>query len=108
MERKFIIDIQKINNYITQAQKKPNRTDWELTMFCLNCKKLRINWNLIIEINENSWEIKINWMTNIYEKFKFIPTWYKIDEKTKLYRQVKLAMSEAKNYWIYESVFKEI
>ena len=107
MEREFIVNYENLDNLIIQWQRNPERTDWELTMLRNNLKNTTQDLNeLRITINESNWEIKINWKNEI--NFKTIPTWYNIDKKIRKYRQVKQAMEEAKNRWIYNEIFKEI
>ena len=36
-----------------------------------------------------------------------LPTWYEMDNKTRLYHQVKLSMEEAEKRGIFEQIFKE-
>ncbi len=113
MEREFIFNYNALDNYLNEHQKDPNRTDWELTMLRNNCKKyLDITKkdlkNFIISINDDTWDISINWQKNLQDKFDTLPTWYKMNKKSKLYRQVKFAMEEAKERWIYDQIFKEI
>ena len=50
---------------------------------------------------------KMNWKIDLQNKFYMLPTWYKMNNKDKLYHQIKLAMDEAKNRWIYDLIFKE-
>lgn len=107
MKREFIINYEKLDDFINQWQKNPNRTDWELTMFRNNLKNIKQDSNkLKMMINESDWEIEINWQANL--EFRTIPTWYSINKKTKLYHQVKEAIKEAKHFWIYDKIFNEI
>lgn len=113
MERKFLFNYDALDNYLNEQQKNPDWTDWELTMLRDNCKKhIKKDWNksneYIISINEDTWDISIDWQTNLQDKFQMLPTWYKMDNKTRLYRQIKLSMEEAEQRWIYEKVFKEV
>lgn len=113
MERKFLFNYERLNNYLIEWQKDPNWTDWELTVFRDNCRNNIANVlnnpeECIITINESTWEIKINGESDLQDKFYMIPTWFKMSNKAKLYRQIKLAMEEARNRWIYNQVFKEI
>ena len=113
MERKFLLNYKTLNDYINEHQKDLDRTDWELTIFRDNCKKyltetLNKSSEYYMIINEDTWEITINWQTDLKNKFYMIPTWYEMNNKDKLYHQVKLAMEEAKNRWIYDKIFKEI
>lgn len=113
MERKFILNYNALNNYISEQQKDPNRTDWELTMlrdnFWKNLVDVLSNDNeSIIIINETTGDICINWQNNLEDKFNMIPTWYEISKKDHLYHQVKQSIEEAKNRWIYDQIFKEI
>ncbi len=113
MERKFLFNYDALNSYINEEQKKPNRTAWELKILRNNCKNNLVD-NLsdpkeyTIIINESTWDIIINGQTDLQDKFYMLPTWYKMSNKSKLYRQVKFAMKEAKDRWIYDQVFKEI
>ncbi len=113
MERKFLFNYNALNSYINEEQKKPNRTAWELKILRNNCKNNLVD-NLsdpkeyTIIINESTWDIIINGQTDLQDKFYMLPTWYKMSNKSKLYRQVKFAMKEAKDRWIYDQVFKEI
>ena len=111
MERTFLFNFSVLDNYLNEHQKDSNRTDWELTMFRNNFKKYVLSEILndyYIKIDEDTWEISINWQTDLKDKFHMIPTWYEMSNKEKLYHQVKLAMEEAKNRWIYDKIFKEI
>jgi hypothetical protein len=113
MERKFLFNYDALDNYLNEQQKNQDRTDWELTMLRDNCKKhLKKDWDksneYIISVNEDTWDVSINWQTNLQDKFQMLPTWYKMDNKTRLYRQIKLSMEEAEVRWIYEKIFKEI
>lgn len=113
MERKFIFKYDALNDYLTENQKNPNRTDGELTLLRDNCRSnltdvLFSQKEYIIIINETTWEIKINGERNLEDKFYTIPTWYKMTNRDRLYHQVKQAMEEAKNRWIYDQIFKEI
>lgn len=113
MQRKFTFNYDALNNYLAESQKKPNRTDGELTMLRDNCKNnlkdaLSNSKECIIIIDESTWDITINWENDIKDKFYMIPTWYEMSNKDKLYHQIKEAMDEAKNHWIFNQVFKEI
>ncbi len=113
MERKFIFNYNVLNDYISEQQKNPNRTDWELTILRDNFWKnlLDVLWNndeSIIIIDEINGDITINWQNNLEDKFYMIPTWYEISKKDHLYHQVKQSIEEAKNLWIYNQIFKEI
>ena len=37
-----------------------------------------------------------------------LPTWYEMNKKARLYRQIKLSMEEAEKRGIFEQIFKEI
>lgn len=113
MKRKFLFNYNALDNYLNEQQKNPNRTDGEITMLRNNCKENLVDTlynskEYIIIINESSWEVSINWQTDLQDKFDMLPTWYKMSNKDKLYRQVKLAMERTKNNWIYNQIFKEI
>jgi len=113
MERKFIFNYEALNSYIDEEQKKPDRTAGELKILRNNCKNnlsdtLSNPKKYILIINESTWDISINWQTDLKDKFYMLPTWYKISNKDSLYRQVKLAIDEAKDRWIYDQIFKEI
>lgn len=112
MERLFLLNYDALDKYLNEQQKNPNRTDWELTMLRNNCKKyLKKTLNpkeYKILVNESTGDITINWQEDLKDKFNMLPTWYKMSNKSGLYRQVKLAMDEAKSRWIYEQIFKEI
>lgn len=113
MERKIIFNYNNLNKFITEQQKDLNRTDWELTMLRNNFMKyLSSNLNKIeeyyIRINESTWDIIIDWQKDLQNKFRTLPTWYKMNNKEKLYHQIKQALEEAKYHWIYDKVFKEI
>jgi hypothetical protein len=113
MKRKFIFNYDALNSYINEEQKKPDRTAWELKILRNNCKNNLI-YNLsnpkeyIIIIDESTWDISINGQTDLQERFYTLPTWYKMNNKDRLYRQVKFALEEAKKRWIYDQIFKEI
>ena len=110
MERIILFNCGALDNYLEKQQTDPNRTDWELTIFRDNCKKYAKNEKneYIININELTWNVSINGQIDLQDKFYMLPTWFDIDNKTKLYRQVKQALEEAKNRWIYNQIFKEI
>ncbi len=61
-----------------------------------------------ITINESTWDITINGKVGLEDKFDMLPTRYKMNNKDRLYHQVKLAMERTKNHWIYDQIFKEI
>jgi len=112
MERKFIFNYDALNKYIDEEQKKPERTAWELKILRNNCKNnlLNVLYNpeeYILIINESTWDITINWQTDLKDKFYTLPTWFEMSDKDRLYRQIKLAMEEAKIRWIYDQIFKE-
>lgn len=113
MERKFLFNYDALNNYINEEEKKPDRTAWELKILRNNCKNnlsnvLSDSKEYILIINESTWEITINGQTDLQDKFYMLPIWYKMNNKDRLYRQIKFAMDEAKNRWIYNQIFKEI
>ena len=110
MERTILFNCAALDNYLEERQKNPDRTDWELTMLRDNCKRYIKNEKneYIININELTWNVSINGQTDLQDKFYMLPTWYDIDNRTKLYRQVKQALEEAKTRWIYNQIFKEI
>lgn len=113
MERKIILNYDKLNNYLIEWQKDPNWTNWQLTILRDNCKNnladtLSNKKEFIITINETTWEITINWEKNLQEKFYMLPSCYGMDDKARLYRQIKQALEEAKDRWFYDKVFKEI
>ena len=113
MERKYIFNINELNNYLDEQQKNPDWVDWELTILRNNCMNnifeiLEMPKECTITINEDNWEVKINNQSNLWEKFYLMPSWFEIDKKDWVYRQVKFAMDEAKNRWIFDHIFKEI
>ena len=113
MERKFLFNYNALDDYLNEQQKSENWTDWELTMLSNNCKEyIEKNWNnsneYIIIVNEDTWDVSINWETDLENKFKMLPTPYEMSNKTKLYRQVKRSMEEAEILWIYEKIFVEV
>lgn len=113
MEREFIFNYDALDNYLNEQQKNPDWTDWEITMLRDNCKKyLKDSWKnskeYTILINEDTWDITINWQKDLKDKFKMLPTWYEMSNKDKLYRQVKLSMDYAERVGIYDQIFKEI
>lgn len=112
MERKFILNYNVLDNYLTEWQKNPHRTDGQLTLLRDNCKNNLKNILLNSEeceiiINESTREIKINGQTDLEDRFYTLPTEYEMSSKDRLYRQVKMAMDEAKTRWIYERIFTE-
>ena len=112
MEREFIFNYDALDNYLNEHQKDPNRTDWELTMLRNNCKKhLKKDWDksseYIISVDEDTWDVSINWQNNLEDKFQMIPTWYEMSNKARLYRQIKLSMDEAEERGIFNQIFKE-
>ncbi len=113
MERKFLFNYDALDNYLNEQQKNPNRTDWEITMLRDNCRNnlsdvLTNSQEYTITINESTWDITINGKIGLEDKFDMLPTWYKMNNKDRLYRQIRLAMERAKNNWIYDQFFKEI
>lgn len=113
MERKFILNYSALDNYLTEWQKNPHRTDGQLTLLRDNCKNnlTSILWNpkeYEIVINESNWEIIINWEKDLQNKFYTLPPSYRMNEKNRLYLQVKQALEEAKNRWVYNQIFTEV
>lgn len=113
MEREFLFNYDALDNYLKEQQKNPNRTNWELTVFRDNCKKYLIETSsnlkeLVISINDSNWNVSINWQTDLSEKFYTLPTWYEMDNKSKLYRQLKLSMEEAERLGVFDQIFKEV
>lgn len=113
MERKFLFNYDALDNYLNEQQKNPDWTDWELTMLRDNCKKhLKKNWNksneYTISVNEDTWDVSINWQTDLENKFQMLPTWYEMNNKARLYRQIKLSMESAERLGIFDQIFKEI
>ena len=114
MERKFIFNYKVLDNYIDrQHEVSSDRTDWELTLFRDNCKKylseMSDNQNeYIIMIDENTWDISINWQKGLEDKFEMMPTWYEMSNKSRLYRQVNFSMESAERLGIFDQIFKEI
>ena len=113
MERKFILNYDALDSYLKEWQKKPHWTDGQLTLLRNNCKNnildiLSNSKEFIITINETTGEITINWEKNLQEKFYMLPSCYDMNDKARLYRQIKQALEEAKNRWIYDQIFKEI
>ena len=113
MERIFLFNYDALDNYLNEQQKNPNRTDWEITMLRDNCRNnlLHVLINpqkYIIIINEFTWDVTINGEIGLEDKFDMLPTWYKMNNKDRLYRQVKLAMERTKNHWMYDEFFKEV
>ena len=113
MKRKFLFNYDALDSYLNEQQKNPNRTDWEITMLRDNCRNnlsdvLTNSKEYTITINESTWYITINGEMGLEDKFDMLPTWYKMSNKSRLYRHIKLAMDEAKNRGIYDQIFKEI
>ena len=113
MERKFLFNYDALNSYINEEEKKPDWTAWELKILRNNCKNNLLNIlsdskEYILIINESTWEITINGETDLQDRFYTLTTGYKMSNKDKLYRQIKFAIDEAKNRWIYDKIFKEI
>ena len=114
MEREFLLNYKSLNDYIREQQKNPDRTDWELTMLRDNCKKYITDTTnnpkeyVVISINDSVWDVTINWQKNLQDKFNMLPTWYEMNKKARLYRQIKLSMEEAEKRGIFEQIFKEI
>jgi len=111
--RKFVFNYDELDNFISEQQKDPNRTDWEITLLRNNCRNnlAEIFDNpekLIITINESTGDVSINWHTDLYDKFDMLPTWYEMNNKSRLYRQIKRSMERAKTCWVYDKIFKEI
>lgn len=109
MKRKFLFNYDSLDSYINEEQKKPNWIAWELKIFRNNCKNnLSDSKEYILIINESTREIMIDGQTDLKNKFYTLPTGYEMSDKDRLYRQIKLAMEEAKMRWIYDEIFKEI
>ena len=113
MERKILFNYDALDDYLNEQQKSQDWTDWELTMLRDNCKKyIKKDWNksneYVISVNEDTWDVSINWQTDLENKFNMLPTPYEMSNKTKLYRQVMFSMEEAEMLWIYKNIFKEI
>ena len=114
MERKFAFNYEALDNYINEQQKNTiGRTDGELTMLRDNCKKYLLETadnlkEFVISINEDNWDISINWQKWLEDKFRMIPTWYEMSNKSRLYRQVKLSMESAERLGIFDQIFKEV
>lgn len=113
MERKFLFDYTTLNDYLNELQKDPNHREWELSILRDNCKNnlldaLSSPKEYVLIINESTWEITINGESDLENKFYMIPTSYEMSNKSRLYRQIKFAMDEAKKRWIYDQIFKEI
>ena len=113
MERKIILNYNELDNYLTEWQKNPHRTDGQLTLLRDNCRNnladtLDKSKEYEIVINELNWEITINWEKNLEKNFYMFPDCYDRDEKLRLYHQVKQALEEAESRWIYDKIFKEI
>ena len=113
MERKFLLNYDALNDYLIEWQKDPNRTNGQLTLLRDNCKNnltnvLSNSKEYIITIDESTWDITINWEKDLQEKFLMFSSSYWMDKKSRLYRQVKQALEEAKYRWIYNQIFKEI
>ena len=112
MERKIVFNYDALDNYLKEQQKNPNRTNWELTMLRDNCRKYLIETaedlkELIISINESTRDVTINGEIGLENKFDTLPTWYEMDRKAKLYRQIKLSMEEAEKLGIFGEIFKD-
>jgi len=113
MERKYTLNYEALNSYINKQQKNANRTDGELTMLRDNCKKYLAGTakdlkEFYISINEDSWDITINWQKWLEDKFNMIPTWYEMSNKSRLYRQVKFSIEAAERLGVFDKIFKEI
>ena len=111
MEREYLFNYDALDSYLNEKQKDPDWTDWELTMLRDNCKKyLKESWKpsdkYIILINDDTWDITINWQKNLEDVFDMLPTWYEMSNKDGLYRQVILALEEARDRGIYDLIFK--
>lgn len=113
MERKFLLNYKALDDYLNEQQKNPDRTDGEITMLRDNCKNnlaenLLNPKEIIITINGSTWDISINWQKDLQDKFDMLPIGYKMNNKSRLYRQIRLSMESAKKLWIYDQIFKEI
>lgn len=113
MERKYIFNVNELNSYLDEQQKNPDWIDWELTILRNNCMNnlfeiFDSSKEYTIIINEDNWEVKINNQSNLWEKFYLMPSWFDMDKKDGLYRQVKSAMEEAENRGIFDKIFIEI
>lgn len=113
MERKYSFDYDTLNSYLNEKQKNKDWEDWELTMLRNNYKANLFNvldnpQKCIITINEDTWKIKFDGNSEQLKNFELMPSWFEIDKETWVYRQIKYAMEEAKDSWIFEQIFKEI
>ena len=113
MERRYSFDFNTLNSYITENQKKIDREDWELTMLRDNYKShlfvvLDNPQKCVVTIDEDNWEIKFDGNSEQLKDFELISSWFDIDKKMWVYRQIKYAMEEAKESWIFDKIFKEI
>ncbi len=113
MERTYIFNINELDKYLDEQQKNPDWVDWELTILRNNCTNsifevLEGPKKCQITINEDNWEVIINKQKSLWEKFYLMPSWFDMDKKDGLYRQVKYAMEEAENRGIFDKIFIEI
>ena len=111
--RKWLFNYIVLDSLINELQKEPLWTAGELKIFRDNCKRCLLDdtsnpREFVIVINESSGDININGRQDLHDIFDMLPTGYEMSNKDRLYRQVKLAMEEAKNRGIYNQIFIEI
>jgi len=107
----LILNYESLNNYLNEQKNIPGYAAWELEMLRDNCQRKEMkdnNWNIpkefTISINHETWDVTINWK-NVEEIFDTLWT-FDMSKKNKIYRQVILALDEAKDRGIYDLIFK--
>ena len=108
---KYFFNYIVLDSILNELRKEPHWTDGELTMFRDNCKKYLLDGSsnprkFVIVINDSTGDISINGRKDLHEKFDFLGG-FEMSNKNRLYRQVFLAMEEAKDRGIYKLVFTE-
>jgi len=108
------INYQELKGSIEQLEKDyPSRMHWDIDLLRANIKYNlfeSLSWdNLIVEIDEEKKEALIGWkqikwdVYALYNTNKPEPT-----SSEKMYKQIIEAEEQAKRFWFYEKVFKEI
>ena len=107
----LILNYETLDNYINEQKNISGYTAWELKMLRDNCQNEKMrdnNWNIpkefTISINHETGDVTINWK-NVEEIFDTLWT-FDMSKKSKIYRQIRLAINEAKDNGVYDLIFK--
>lgn len=108
---KYFFNYIVLDSILNELRKEPHWADGELTMFSDNCKKYLLDGSsnprkFVIVINGTTGDISINGRKDLHDKFDYLPG-FEMSNKSRLYRQIYLAMEEAKDRGIYDLVFTE-